>query len=264
MCIIPHFGKELTAYHLTTFHSDSILASALFCLIIYIISMWRFKYGICVNVSVAHRTKINIPPKHIHIDETMENRGQSTSSTSSQRSPSPPSKSQYCDIYDDHAKKMQLFELPTNVAMRNLANIYILELNGGKYYIGRSYIPQNRIDQHRGGELHSAKWVTQWGFKGVLTVFPERNIFEEDYYTKLFMHKYGIEHVRGGTYFTSSLTPTQIAILQKEFDSALHRCFKCGDLFTRRHRCNFATANTYCYYCMGFGHRMKYCPKLQH
>ena len=145
---------------------------------------------------------------------------------------------------------------------RNLANIYILLLNQDKYYIGRSYIPQNRIDQHRVGKYNAAKWVKLWGFNRVINILPEQNMFEEDYLTKIYMHKYGIEHVRGGTYFSPRLMPNQLELLQKEFDSALHRCFKCGDLFTRHHKCDYASKLIYCYYCLDQGHRMKYCPKL--
>jgi hypothetical protein len=52
--------------------------------------------------------------------------------------------------------------------------------------------------------------------------------FEEDRYTKEYMHKHGIDKVRGGTYCSMKLTSEQIQSLQKEIYGATDCCFKCG------------------------------------
>jgi hypothetical protein len=60
-------------------------------------------------------------------------------------------------------------------------------------------------------------------------VYTAAGPFEEDRVTKEFMATYGLDHVRGGTYTTFSLTMEQRLFLQKEFQTAADTCFSCGE-----------------------------------
>jgi hypothetical protein len=141
--------------------------------------------------------------------------------------------------------------------------VYILQLNHSKYYVGRSSNAYKRIHQHILGK-NSAKWVKLHGFHSVHDVYSAQTIFDEDLKTKEFMLEYGVQNVRGGAYFSPKLFEWQLNALQLEFDTALHRCFKCGKQLNRGHQCvaRKELAIPYCYYCREFGHQMIDCAHL--
>ncbi len=138
-----------------------------------------------------------------------------------------------------------------------MTSIYILALKQGKYYVGKSAHPVFRIQQHIRGE--GSLWTKIWGFKSVIEVTPDTTIFKEDTTTKEWMLKRGICNVRGGSFSSPLLSLSQVSLLQKEFDTALHTCFKCGAPFLRGHICERLTQ--YCYYCTRLGHRIETCEQ---
>jgi hypothetical protein len=56
--------------------------------------------------------------------------------------------------------------------------IYILQLEQGKYYIGKTTNPQFRIESH-------------FNFNGSITLIPNCDDYDEDKYTRIYMDKYG-------------------------------------------------------------------------
>ena len=105
-------------------------------------------------------------------------------------------------------------------------NIYILKLQNGKYYVGKTNNIEQRIKQHKNGNATS--WTTKHKFISVEKIIPDANIFDEDKYTKIYMDKYGIDNVRGGSYVSEQLDDIQKYSLQKEFWGAKNLCTKCG------------------------------------
>jgi predicted GIY-YIG superfamily endonuclease len=83
--------------------------------------------------------------------------------------------------------------------------LYVLQLNEGKYYIGRTSRnnPQERIDEHKGG-FYSAQWVKKYGFIELVEVINAGNLSIEEAekseleLTLSYMQKYGLNNVRGG------------------------------------------------------------------
>ncbi len=166
----------------------------------------------------------------------------------------------------------------------NCQKIYVLRLNCNKFYIGRSTNLHVRFIDHM--ENRGAQWVKLWKCQALIDVSKELSIFDEDHITKKYMFKYGIRNVRGGTYFNPCLTILQLETLRYEFDTATHRCFKCGLALHRNHRCAPSLCNLYrpqismdfhhtqyknynidrilpkCYYCTMYGHRMHNCPSI--
>ena len=53
------------------------------------------------------------------------------------------------------------------------------------------------------------------------------NLFHEDMLVKLYMKKFGISNVRGGTYSTLILTADQIKFLDTEITHSKNLCFHC-------------------------------------
>jgi len=105
-------------------------------------------------------------------------------------------------------------------------NIYILRLDQGKYYIGKSdRVDQRLIDHVSGG---GSAWTTKYKPVHLERVIRGASPFEEDRYTKEYMAKYGIDNVRGGSYVTVKLSEVQTSALESELRTATDGCFRCG------------------------------------
>lgn len=106
-------------------------------------------------------------------------------------------------------------------------HLYVLRLTNDKYYIGISH--KNifeRFSQHKQGK--GAEWTKIYKPIDIIESFRTNNIFEEDKYTKMYMNKFGIENVRGGSYSNIKLKEYQIKAIELELKSANFLCFKCG------------------------------------
>ena len=105
-------------------------------------------------------------------------------------------------------------------------NIYILKLEGGNYYVGKSDNPAQRFIQHINGE--GATWTKKHRPLKLLNIIPNASGFDEDKHVKELMAKYGIDKVRGGTYVQDKLSAAQEEMLNKEIRGATDCCTKCG------------------------------------
>jgi hypothetical protein len=105
-------------------------------------------------------------------------------------------------------------------------NIYILKLEGGRYYIGKSENPMKRYQNHLNG--HGSAWTKKFKPVGLEKVIENVSPFDEDKYTKEYMSNYGIDKVRGGTYVSIDLTEGQEDMLRCELRSSTDKCYKCG------------------------------------
>jgi len=105
-------------------------------------------------------------------------------------------------------------------------NIYILKLEGGNYYVGKSDNPAQRFIQHINGE--GSAWTKKYRPIKLLNIIPNASGFDEDKHVKELMAKYGIEKVRGGTYVQDKLSAAQEEMLKKEIRGATDCCTRCG------------------------------------
>jgi len=105
-------------------------------------------------------------------------------------------------------------------------NIYILRLEGGRFYIGKSADPQSRYVQHLQG--NGCAWTKKYRPVELMRTIRNASVFDEDKYTKEYMAKYGIDKVRGGTYVTEELEPGLRASLLREIWAATDCCTRCG------------------------------------
>ena len=108
----------------------------------------------------------------------------------------------------------------------SLTNIYILRLQGGKFYVGKSGNVMLRYQQHLNG-IGSA-WTKKYKPISLVRTIEKASPFDEDKYTKEYMAKYGIENVRGGSYTAVDLSEEQEDTLRNELRSASDCCLKCG------------------------------------
>jgi predicted GIY-YIG superfamily endonuclease len=73
---------------------------------------------------------------------------------------------------------------------------YILKLNSGKYYVGKTESIEERMVEHYSGE--GAKWTQLYYPVEILEIVPFTHKWQESYTTLILMKKYGVENVRGG------------------------------------------------------------------
>jgi predicted GIY-YIG superfamily endonuclease len=105
-------------------------------------------------------------------------------------------------------------------------NIYILRLEGGNWYVGKSENPMKRFQEHLQGR--GSAWTKLHKPIACERVISNASAFDEDKYTKEYMSKYGIDKVRGGTYVETVLDEEQTVTLQKEIWGAQDKCTRCG------------------------------------
>ena len=105
-------------------------------------------------------------------------------------------------------------------------NVYVLQLERGRYYIGKTDDVMKRYEEHLNGR--GSAWTNRYA--PVSLVETRRNVssFEEDKVTKEYMSKYGIDNVRGGAYVSLELDASQRSSLQAEIRSATDKCTNCG------------------------------------
>jgi len=104
--------------------------------------------------------------------------------------------------------------------------IYTLQLEQEKYYIGKTKNPDFRIKQHfqSGGAI----WTTKYKPLNVLEIIPDCDEYDEDKYTRMYMDKYGINNVRGGSFCEVILDESTIKLLEKMNKTTQNKCFNCG------------------------------------
>lgn len=105
-------------------------------------------------------------------------------------------------------------------------NIYILRLEGGRYYIGKSDNVMNRYQQHLNGS--GSAWTRKYKPILIAKTIENASPYDEDRYVKEYMGIYGIQNVRGGSYVQMELTDAQENALKMEIRGATDRCTKCG------------------------------------
>ena len=103
--------------------------------------------------------------------------------------------------------------------------IYVLKLQHCKYYVGKTSDPYFRIESHFNSE--GSEW-TKINKPIKLLELIEGDDYDEDKYTNIYMDKYGIDNVRGGSYTSIKLDKQTKNQLVKISNSTNNRCFKCG------------------------------------
>lgn len=108
----------------------------------------------------------------------------------------------------------------------SLSKLYVLALERGRFYIGRSDYEDLRLIQHSTGK--GSAWTSKFPPVSLVELRPCKSPFEEDMLTKEYMAKYGIDNVRGGSYVKITLDSIQIEAITRELLSVSNVCKLCG------------------------------------
>lgn len=107
-----------------------------------------------------------------------------------------------------------------------MTNIYVLRLEGGRYYVGKSDNVTNRYQQHLNGS--GSAWTRKYKPLALEKTIENVSPFQEDMITKEYMSKYGIDKVRGGSYVELELSDFHKDALNTEIWGAKDLCTQCG------------------------------------
>lgn len=110
--------------------------------------------------------------------------------------------------------------------MPSALKIYVLKLNQGKYYVGKTLNVKKRYEEHRAGS--GSAWTRKYRPVRIERVIPQKSAYDEDLHVKHYMAKYGIQNVRGGSYSSVLMDETQVSLLEKEIRHAQNKCVRCG------------------------------------
>jgi hypothetical protein len=176
--------------------------------------------------------------------------------------------------------------------------VYVLKLENGKYFIGYTISLKNLREQL---EKKNIKWLQKNSFIKILKVYNNCDKFDVDKYTKKYMELYGIENVRGGSYYHFKLNENVIKQIEKEFDISnqniyeneeedeenkeeyiedsfdklekefeiINKCSRCGSNDHYVYQCfvEFEPVSKNikrCKRCREYGHEKKECPVSKH
>jgi len=106
-------------------------------------------------------------------------------------------------------------------------NLYILKCKNGKYYVGTTKLDVTiRLAQHMKGR--GAAWTKKHKPLLIEKELNNCDAYDEDKWTKIYMNKYGIKNVRGGSYSQMELPSESIKVLEREVNHANNKCLNCG------------------------------------
>lgn len=105
--------------------------------------------------------------------------------------------------------------------------IYILQLEENKYYVGKTTKPTFRLEQHF--TSNGSMWTKKYKPNKVLELIPNCNNYDEDKYTIMYMEKYGIDNVRGGSFCEMQLSEHNKSTLNQMILGGADKCYICGN-----------------------------------
>jgi predicted GIY-YIG superfamily endonuclease len=105
-------------------------------------------------------------------------------------------------------------------------NVYVLKLQGGNYYVGKSDDVISRFQEHMSG--NGSAWTRKHKPISIVESRDGVSVFEEDKVTKEYMAKYGIDKVRGGAYVMEELSEFHKEALNMAIWAAKDCCTQCG------------------------------------
>ena len=98
-----------------------------------------------------------------------------------------------------------------------MVNIYVLELQGNKYYVGKTNHTFQRFEQHKSGS--GAKWTQKHKVRDLFAFHKDMKDTDENKITIQMMKKYGVRNVRGGSWTKVNMTEAEINRLEKRISA---------------------------------------------
>lgn len=115
-----------------------------------------------------------------------------------------------------------------------MVNIYVLELTGGKYYVGKTNHTLQRFNQHNSGS--GAKWTQKYKVIDLHAYHKDMKDSDENRITIQMMKQYGVRNVRGGSWTKVNMSDKEISNLESKIKGRRRKvkrrprraCSRCG------------------------------------
>jgi len=107
-----------------------------------------------------------------------------------------------------------------------MEQLYVIQCEKGKYYVGKTADVMRRFEEHKTGK--GSAWTSKYKPIKLMECRPMTSEHDENNTTKDLMKKYGIEHVRGGTFTQVTLPDAVVSVLQMELRGNADMCYKCN------------------------------------
>ena len=105
----------------------------------------------------------------------------------------------------------------TSFLRDRMVNIYVLELQGKKYYVGKTNHTFRRFNQHKTGS--GAKWTQKHKVEDLFAFHKDMKDSDENKITIQMMKKYGVRNVRGGSWTKVNMTEAEIKRLENKINA---------------------------------------------
>ena len=92
--------------------------------------------------------------------------------------------------------------------------IYVLKLEKGKFYVGKTDNPNFRLEQHLNSK--GSYWTKKYKPINIEEIIPNCDDYDEDKITQKYMDLKGIDNVRGGSFTKIKLDEDTIKFLTKK------------------------------------------------
>jgi predicted GIY-YIG superfamily endonuclease len=145
-----------------------------------------------------------------------------------------------------------------------MEHLYVLQLESGKYYVGKTTDIKRRIEEHHKGK--GSEWTKLYKPVKVLETRKIKDEHDENNTTKDLMKKYGVDNVRGGSYSQVNLPTAYTKTIESEIRGNTNVCFKCGgkghyakDCDEEEEEEEVRVVSNDCYRCGREGHYAKNC-----
>jgi hypothetical protein len=157
--------------------------------------------------------------------------------------------------------------------------IYILKLENHNYYIGKTNSLEKRFNEHYEGK--GGEYTKKYKMKSIKKIIENVDPKDLDKYVIKYMNKYGVDHVRGGSFSSINLSSEQISVLnkfgvksikQQNIETCSIRDKKCNQTQTQNQtqtlkeskrevikKVVIRNANGTCYRCGRDGHYIEQC-----
>ena len=131
----------------------------------------------------------------------------------------------------------------TRLYRASMVNIYVLKLERGKFYVGKTKHTVQRLKQHWDGD--GAAWTRKYEMKDLHRWYPDKKDADENRITLQMMAEHGVRNVRGGDWCFVHMNAGEIRKLEKKCGSkkkakkkaTTRGCKRCGRDSHTRSRC---------------------------